>query len=246
MLIPNAKQFWIVSRAEYVYDNTINPILNIWKGSRAKIFIEYQYKFNGDTKGFTNFGYDARNYITLYKNFILASRLAGAHSMGNAKILYYLGGVDNPLISKFDNNTAVTGNDYAFQTLATNMRGYKQGARNGSSFIVINEEIRLPVYNTFFKRPVKSGFIRNFQVIAFTDAGITMKGVFPTTENIVNQITIHDNQSNVSVTFERSMAIGYGFGLRSRVLGYFLRTDFAWNIGQIKKPMLHVSLATDF
>jgi len=246
IIIPNTKQFWLVSRAEYVYDNTINPMLNIWKGSRAKVFLEYQYKFNGDTKGFTNFGYDARNYLTLYKNLILASRFAGAHSLGNAKILYFLGGVDNPILSKFDGNTAVDGSDYAFQTLATNLRGYKQGARNGSSYMVINEEVRLPIYNTFFKRPIKSGFVRNLQLIAFADAGITMKGVFPTSENIINKIEIRDDQSNVTVMLERSGALGYGLGVRSRFLGYFIRADVAWNVEGSRKPMLHLSLATDF
>lgn len=245
--IPTTKQFWAVSHAEFVYDNTINPMLNIWKGSRAKIFVEYQYKFNSPSKGFFNFGYDARNYLTIYKNVIFASRFAGAHSMGNAKVLYFLGGVDNPIISRFDQNTVVSIDDnYAFQTLATNMRGYKQGARNGSSFMVINEEIRMPVYNTFFNRPIKSGFIRNLQLVAFADAGITIKGVFPTSENIINQVKIQDANSNVSVYFERSGALGYGLGLRSRFLGYFLRSDFAWNIGGGKKPMLHLSLATDF
>jgi hypothetical protein len=245
--IPNSKQFWAVSRVEYVYDNTINPMLNIWKGTRAKLFAEYQYQFNGAKKGFFNFGYDARNYITIYKNVILASRFAGSHSLGNAKVLYFLGGVDNPIISQFDYNTVVNIDDnYAFQTLATNLRGYKQGARNGSSYLVLNEEIRLPIYNTFFKRPIKSGFIRNLQLIAFADGGVTMKGLFPTSENIINQIRIQDDQSNVAVYIDKTMALGYGLGLRTRFLGYFVRTDFAWNLGGGNKPMLHLSLATDF
>lgn len=245
--IPNSKQYWLVTKLEYVYDNTINPMLNIWKGSRAKIFVEYQYQFNDDKKGFVNFGYDARNYITLYKNFILASRLAGAHSTGKAKILYYLGGVDNSLSSQFDQNTQLSSEEtYAFQSLATNLRGYKQGARNGSSFMVLNEELRLPIYNTFFKRQIKSGFIRNLQLVAFTDIGYTMKGLYPTAENVVNLIRINDNPSNVSVYLEESLAMGYGLGFRTRFLGYFFRTDIAWNMGGGKKPILHLSLATDF
>ena len=204
-------------------------------------------KFSVLKKGFFNFGYDARNYITIYKNVILASRFAGSHSLGNAKVLYFLGGVDNPIISQFDYNTVVNIDDnYAFQTLATNLRGYKQGARNGSSYLVINEEIRLPIYNTFFKRPIKSGFIRNLQLIAFADGGVTMKGLFPTSENIINQIRIQDDQSNVAVYIDKTMALGYGLGLRTRFLGYFVRTDFAWNLGGGNKPMLHLSLATDF
>jgi hypothetical protein len=197
-------------------------------------------------KGFTNIGYDARKYIGLYKNVILASRFAGAHSLSSSKVLYYLGGVDNSIFAQFDNNTVVEGDDYAFQTLATNLRGYRQGARNGSSFMVWNEEIRLPVYSTFFKRQIKSGFIRNLQLVTFLDAGIAMKGIFPTAENIINKIQIREPQSNVSVIIEKSMGLGYGLGLRSRFLGYFVRADFAWQPDGGRRPMVHLSLATDF
>jgi len=246
--IPSLKQYTIVSHVEYVYDNTINPMLNIWKGTRAKFFADYMYTFNNKLTGYLNIGYDARNYIPLYKNIILASRIAGAHSLAKTKVLYYLGGVDNAIYSGPDaaGITSSAIGTSAFQSLATNLRGYKQGARKGSSFMVLNEEIRMPVYNTFFNRPIKSGFIRNLQLIAFADAGITMKGILPTSENIVNPIRIRDDQSNVSVYIDRSAALGYGFGLRSRFLGYFLRTDFAWNLGGGKKPMYHISLATDF
>lgn len=243
-------QFWTVSRAEYVFDNTINPMRNIWKGTRAKIFAEYQYKFNEDTKGFYNFGYDARNYTTLYKNVIIASRIAGAHSGGNAKILYFVGGVDNDLNPKFDQNVSIDlTQNYAFQSLATNLRGYRQGARNGNSFMVVNEEIRIPIYQTFFKKPIRSGFIRNLQVVAFADIGSAWKGVLPNSDNVKSPIVIRNQNSPVTVYLENSkydFGLGYGAGIRTRFLGYFIRTDFAWNIEGAKKPMIHVSLATDF
>lgn len=243
-------QLWTVSRAEFVYDNTIHPLRNIYKGSRAKLFAEYQYKVYNDAQGFYNFGYDARNYTGLYKNVILASRLAGAHSGGNAKILYFLGGVDNDLNPKFDPNIAIDfSQNYAFQSLATNMRGYRQGFRNGNSYMVVNEEIRLPIYETFFKKPIKSGFIRNLQLVAFADIGSAWKGILPNSDNISNPIVIRDQNSPVTVYLENSkydFGLGYGLGLRTRLLGYFLRTDFAWNIEGIKKPMIHISMATDF
>ncbi|MBL7767056.1 MAG: hypothetical protein JNJ58_13230 [Chitinophagaceae bacterium] len=248
--IPGDNQYWAVSRAEYVFDNTVNPLLNIWKGTRAKFFAEYQYKFNKETKGFYNFGYDGRNYQTLFRNMILASRVAGAFSGGNAKILYFVGGTDNELIQRFDNSTAIDLNqNYAFQALSTNLRGYKPGSWNGNSYFIWNEEIRLPVYQTFFKRPTRSGFIRNLQLVLFADAGSAWKGILPDGDNIQNQHIIKDPNSNVTLFIEKykyNFGLGYGAGLRTRFLGYFLRSDFAWNIDGRKKPMIHVSLATDF
>lgn len=248
--VPDDKQFWLVSRVEYVYDNTISPLLNIWKGTRGKIYAEYQYKFNEDTKGFYNFGYDGRNYLTLYKNLILASRIAGAFSGGNAKVLYLLGGVDNDLNPKEDENTSIDyTQNYAFQSLTTNMRGYRQGFRNGNSYMVINEEIRFPIWNTLFKKQIKSGFLRNLQLVAFTDIGSAWRGILPNPDNIKVNNTVTSPNSPVVVFIDNStydFGWGYGLGLRTKFLGYFIRTDFAWNIDGGKKPMIHVSLATDF
>lgn len=248
--IPNDRNAWSVSRVEYVYDNSLSPLINIWKGSRAKFFAEYQYRFTNGSKGFYNLGYDARNYTTLYKNIILASRIAGAHSFGNAKILYFLGGVDNDLNPQQDNNTLISRNDnYAFQSLATNMRGYRQGNRNGNSFLVINEEIRIPIYNTFFKKPIKSAFLRDMQLIAFTDIGSAWRGILPNSDNIQTSNFVQDPNSPVTVFIENKQndfCWGFGTGLRTHVLGYFLRCDFAWNIEGNRKPQIYLSMATDF
>ncbi|MCC7030937.1 MAG: hypothetical protein IT257_11585 [Chitinophagaceae bacterium] len=248
--IPDDKQFWVISRVEYVYDNSYTPLLNIWKGTRAKAYAEYQYKFNDKTKGFYNFGYDARNYLTLYKNLILASRIAGAFSGGNAKVLYLLGGVDNDLSPKSDGNTSIDySQNYAFQSLTTNMRGYRQGFRNGNSYLVVNEEIRFPICNTLFKKQVKSGFLRHLQLVAFTDIGSAWRGLLPNAENIKSNNIVRDKNSPVTVYLNNSQydfGWGYGLGLRTKFLGYFIRTDCAWNIDGGKKPVIHISLATDF
>lgn len=248
--IPDDKQYWAVSKVEYVYDNAYSPMSNIWKGIRLKFFAEYQYKINNKTKGFYNLGYDFRNYITLYKNSILASRLAGAFSGGNAKILYLLGGVDNPLNSQKDENTAIDfTQNYAFQSLATNMRGYKQGFKNGNSYLVLNEEIRIPIWNTFFRKQPKSSLLRYLQLVAFSDIGSAWKGFLPNGDNIKQNNIVTTPNSPVTVYLDNAtydFGLGYGLGLRTKFLGYFIRTDFAWNIEGIKKPLIHISLATDF
>ena len=49
-----------------------------------------------------NFGFDARYYYPIFRNFIWAGRAAGDFSWGNQKLIYYLGGVDGWLM--FGNN----------------------------------------------------------------------------------------------------------------------------------------------
>ena len=41
---------------------------------------------------------------------------------------------------------------------------------------------------------------------------------------------------------------GYGFGLRSRLLGYFMRADWAWGVenGKIGDSVFYFSLCLDF
>src|SRR5699024_10025628 len=105
----------------------------------------------------------ARYYLPIYKNFIWATRLAADFSWGNKKVLYYLGGVDNWLAPKYNSSTPVDYSaGYAYQTLAENLRGYKQNVKNGNNVMLLNTELRLPVFATFINQPIHSNFIRNF------------------------------------------------------------------------------------
>ncbi|MEZ5047080.1 MAG: hypothetical protein R2831_08815 [Chitinophagaceae bacterium] len=246
--IESDKKYWAFSKAEYVFDNTSKPYLNISKGGKAKIFFEYFLKLTGKTEGFYTLGYDARKYITIYKNVIFASRLAGAHSFGNAKILYFLGGVDNDFYPRFDSTTLIDySQNYAFQTLATNVRGYLQGTRNGNSYILFNEELRMPILNTLFNKKSKSNFLNSLQLVAFTDLGSAWRGVIPNSENMHSPVILQSGNVTLYLNdTKQDIAVGYGFGIRSTLLGYFIRTDLAWSAERKKRPMLHVSMAYDF
>ncbi len=68
--------------------------------------------------------------------------------------------------------------DYAFQSLAVNLRGFIQNAANGNNSAVINSEFRLPVFTTLFSKPINNAFIRNFQLIQFIDLGSAWNGAY--------------------------------------------------------------------
>jgi hypothetical protein len=272
LLLPNVQDVWAMSRAEYTFDNSRNPALNIWNGFRYKFFAEYMYKLYSDNDayslgydtsafkahgGFYNFGVDFRYYHKIYKNFIAAIRFAGAHSGGSQQIIYYLGGADNALNPKFSNAQQPSlKNDYAFQGLATNLRGYDQNARNGNTYALLNAELRLPVFATFIHKPIQSAFIKNFQAIAFIDVGSAWEGLLPTEENLTRNYVVNwpqvidpRNQNpvvSVTIPNEQSngLAIGYGAGLRTMLFGYFLRGDAAWNID--RQFRWYISIGTDF
>jgi hypothetical protein len=258
---PNALAFkdtvssFVLSRFEYVHDNTINPTQNIWNGLRYKVYLDINMPSvktalnNG--KPTMNFGFDARYYHKIFRNFIWAGRVSGDFSWGDQKLIYYLGGVDGWLGPKFnDQNRPAQDQSYAFQTLAVNMRGYRQNIANGNNAFVINSEFRLPVFSTLIDKPINNAFLRNFQLVQFVDLGSAWNGKYNGIKRPGDVIT--DNNTPVTVRIDAGglgpFAGGYGFGARSTLLGYFLKFDAGWPMKGIfvGKPIYYFALGFDF
>ncbi|MBK8494993.1 MAG: hypothetical protein IPL50_08160 [Chitinophagaceae bacterium] len=266
---PNQRTLYSTTHLEYVYDNSLNPAMNIWNGLRYKFFIDWNRQINkvqfADGPNTFNLGFDARYYYPIYRNFIWAGRAAGDFSWGNQKMIYYLGGVDGWLMfgenDKYDangvkikeryfntSNPPDNNQDYAFQSLAVNMRGYIQNVANGNNAVVINSEFRLPIVSTFFNRTINNAFLNNFQIIQFIDLGTAWNGAydkFKRPEVVYGQPPV---QVKVKAGGLGPFAGGYGFGARSTLLGYFVKFDAGWPMsGFFKgKPVLYVALGLDF
>lgn len=252
---PDQLTQYALGRLEYVHDNTINPTQNIWHGLRYKVYMDINMPVNDSIHpGYTyNFGFDARHYLPIYRNFIWAVRAAADFSWGTQKLIYYLGGADGWIGPKFNNaNRPDPDQSYAFQTLAVNLRGFKQNVANGNNAFVMNSELRLPVFSTLLNKPVNNAFLRNFQLIQFVDLGTAWNGKYDkwarpginyTTNDPNNPITVKTKAGGIG-----PFAGGYGFGARSTILGYFLKLDAGWPMNGIfkGKPMLYFALGLDF
>ncbi len=254
---PNLHEYWASGKVEFVYDNTIKKGLNLYNGTRLKVFGEYYKQLNDfwDTLNRKHdlfvVGFDVRNYKKIHRDIIWANRIAASTSFGKQKLVYFMGGVDNWFIPKFDNNTPIcTDCNYAYQTLATNMRGFRQNIRNGNSFVVINSEIRVPIFRYLLNRPIRSDFIHNFQVIVFGDIGTAWNGPDPySNENSLNKQIINQYPLTLILyTRHEPIVGGYGFGIRSRVFGYFVRLDWSWGVEDLKvQPRIkYLSFSLDF
>ncbi len=248
---PDVIQNWGGIKGELVYDATRNLGLNLYYGTRYKVFGEYYQKMGVSEKGLCVLGFDLRNYQRIHRTFIWANRVAGSTSFGGNKLVYFMGGVDNWLNPKFNQDVPVsTTQPYAYQTLATNMRGFTQNIRNGNSFAVLNTELRMPVFRYFANRPIKSDFINNFQVVAFGDLGTAWNGPGPySKQNSLYQRVVKQGPIKVTIDNQVEPVVGgYGLGLRTRFLGYFLRADWAWGVEDLKvgKPLFYLSLSLDF
>ena len=263
---PRSDEERIGLQVEYVYDNTVDISVNIKHGTRFKVFGEVQKQF--DLKLFepeTNFdfsfndgflhvlGFDVRHYLKIDKYSILAGRAAFATSFGAQKNLYFLGGQDGWILPEALEEIPVPDPEgFAYQALASQMRGFKNNIRNGNSYAVLNFEGRFPIFNYFGNHPLKSSFLRNFQIVGFLDIGTAWQGVSPFQENNpLNTVEVGDPNSPVSVEvnyFRNPIVYGFGGGIRSLIFGYFVKLDYAWGFetGVLQEPVFYISLGKDF
>ena len=247
-------------RLEYVFDNTRNVMLNILNGCRLKIWTEYWQFTDKSQSNLITSGFDARHYLKIHRQITWCNRFAGGNSLGTDRLIFYLGGVDNWVNPNFNNAVnVIKPEQYGFQTLATNMRGFNQNIRNGNNFLILNSEIRIPVVQYLFNNPVRSEFFNNFQVIGFTDLGMAWYGPNPlSNDNTQNPTSYIDNDPNngkggtgiiIKIIDQKNPLVGgIGFGFRSKILGFFVRMDCGWGIDNLilQKRIIGLSLSTDF
>lgn len=245
--------FNIGLKLEYVFDNTIAKGLNLYNGTRGKIWAErYQQPSNWKKRTDVNvIGFDFRNYQRIHRDIIFATRFAGASAFGYKGIVHYLGGVDNWMGQRVDNTVqSADTSKYAYQAFAGPMRGFYLNSRSGNNVAMASAEVRFPVFKYLMRRPIKSDFVENFQVVTFLDAGCAWTGRNPySEENVFNRTVLESGSVTLTIDNNREPIIyGYGFGLRSRLLGYFVRADWAWGIddGRIMPRVFYLSLNLDF
>lgn len=248
---PDDLQFTGGLKLEYVFDNTLPMGLNLYRGTRLKIFAEYFQELDREANNLFVVGLDARNYLRVHRELIWANRIAASTSFGTQKLAYFLGGVDQWIVPDYNNEIPVDfSQNYAFQALATNMRGHPQNIRNGNSFAVINSELRWPIFRYFINRPIKSNFIYNFQIVGFGDIGTAWTGLHPfSDENSLNREEIDQGSVLITVNNRREPIVGgFGVGVRTKFLGYFIRVDYAWGVEnrKLNDGFWYISLSMDF
>ena len=238
------------AKVEYVYDSSIPRGLNLYTGWKLKFFGEYYQQPDEQRGDMQVLGADLRHSLRVWRDMILVNRLAGSTSLGSRKILYYLGGVDNWMSPKIDESTGVDlTNNYFYQGLGVPMRGFYYNSRNGNNFAVFNTELRAPIVRMLVNRPIRSDFVNNFQIALFGDLGSAWTGSGPySDDNAFNTQTIYRNPLTITIRSQREPIVGgYGFGLRTRLLGYFVRADWAWGVddGVVLPSVFYFSLSLD-
>ena len=258
----NINEQRISIKAEYVFDNTSIFAINQMEGNRSKFFVEAYNKFNFDAKKLSDFkfskgvmvvlGFDARQYYRLMKKTTLALRLAGQTSFGKEKNIYFLGGMENWYFSNESNLVSLPENDeYAYKILVANLRGFGYNARNGSTFLVMNNELRIPIFRYLFSDYISKAFFRDFQINLFCDVGLSWYGLSPFSESNPSNYYTVDVPPSIKLKlryYSDPIIGGVGAGFRTTIFGYFLKFDYAWGIEtrQLQKPAFYFTMGYDF
>jgi len=249
-------RIWGGVKLAYIFDNSRNLGTNLYNGTRIKVFGEAYQQINGDFSDLYSVGADFRHYVKIHRTLIWANRFATGASFGNSRLIYYLGSVDNwsnfsTRVETFDKSIPIDyEQNYAWQTLSTNMRGFTQNIRNGDRFAVANTELRWPVIRYFANHPLSSNFWNNLMLAGFYDIGTAWSGLHPWSGvNAYDTEVLENGPITVTIDSNREpIVMGYGAGVRAMLLGYWVRLDWAWGIeNNIVLPRIfYLSLSLDF
>jgi Tol biopolymer transport system component len=248
---------------EFVFDNSLTLGPNMMEGTRAMARYETWVGISGRGRNFSNLTIDARTYRKITGALLFAGRFSYGQFFGPGRKSYRLGGMANWIGNQSDPvpntdplfvDATQPGKDLSdllFVQYVGSLRGFNWNKLRGSSYILFNAELRLPLLKYFYKSAITSNFFRNLQFVAFTDIGASWSGVSPfNRENSLNTVEIIREPFAARVSnFKNPFLIGVGSGVRTMLLGsYYTKFDVAWGIEneQVQKTMFYFTLGYDF
>lgn len=259
---PPTADFYGGVRTELVYDNSVTMNLNSIEGTRGKLSYNHWEGLNNPALSFSQVSLDVRHYQKIYKEIVVAFRGFGGAFFGRAPKQYLLGGMDNWIFNKINQGgstatgepnplgTASRNTDILFVEFASNLRGFDYATMFGNNVLVFNAELRLPLFRTLSSGPISSNFFRNMQFVGFYDIGTSWSGTPPfRSGTAVSYDRIKPYPFEIEIKkFLNPWLYSYGVGLRTIMLGYYMKFDLAWPVQNytVLNPRLTVTLGLDF
>lgn len=260
---PSEQQFYGGAKAELVYDNSLSTGMNIIEGTRAKLRAIHYQAIGDNQKSFSQVSLDVRHYQKIYREIVFAVRGYTGTFLGNSPKKYLLGGMDNwfsnsvnyeGLQNPLTNAVGTYNENLLFAEFATSLRGFDYATLYGNSVAMVNAEFRVPLIRALSSGPITSNFFRNLQFTAFYDIGTSWTGALPfNAQNSVRKRVVPDDPSGSPFLIELNEYLNpwlysYGVGLRTMMLGYYMKFDLAWPVENytVKDPRVFVTLGFDF
>ena len=258
---PDLKSNYGALRMEYVFDNSRATGLNMRVGTRFKVRYDSYMGLSNSNESFNRVSLDFRHYQKIHRDLILAVRVAASHSGGKAAKQSVLGGMENWIGNKKDSRTtgvnaldfSKDNRDIFFTDFATNLRGFNLNRLSGTSYMLANAELRIPLIKYLYRGAITSSTIRNFQIVGFGDIGTawTGKGPFSEKNSLNTEIigSVEDPFTAAVTNYRNPYLMGYGIGARTTVFGIYVKFDYAWGVDNgsaNRKATPYVTLGYDF
>jgi hypothetical protein len=245
------------TQVKYVFDNTVPMGENLRTGIRLSLLAEAHQDIvnSGD---FVRLGIDARYYKKLSNSFYLASRFSASHQMGSKTQASLLGGMENWLFNKQETRTQdsplglsnLAHRDVFMSEFVAPLRGFALNKLSGNSHLLVNLELRMPLKS--FLSVESSSLLNSVQFVGFTDVGTAWSGSSPFAKSNGFNTNVYGGKTNpfqATVTdYRNPFLVGYGFGARADVFGYFVKFDYAFGLEnkEVKSPVTYLTLGYDF
>ena len=250
-------------KAEYQFDNTLHLDENLQEGQRIWASAEFQKK-TMEPGGFVKLKLDFRKYFMVSEWLHLFGRLSSSHIIGIGKNSTLpqtiMGGMDNWLFQVRETRTTsnplgtdgIAQRDVFMSDFAGPLRGFGINKMSGNSHLLMNVEAHVQVKKLITQDQERSQFLNNLQLVAFTDIGTAWSGSSPFSRT--NGFNTNDyggktNPFSATVTdFRNPFLMGVGVGVRSKVIGYFVKLDYAVGIsdGELLPSVTYLTLGHDF
>ncbi len=266
---PLQSEFLFGGKVEYVFDNSEPIGLNMRQGLRGKVAFENYTSGFGEGQSFSKLYLDFRNYQKIFREITFASRLYAGGFFGKNSPYFMLGGVDNWVFQRInapepdeeltpeENPLALTtsenpifNSNILFHEFVTGLRGFQLNEFSGKNVILLSNELRFPIFRVLSNNTMTSDFAKNFQMIGFYDIGTAWLGGSPwDQDNSINRQTIEkDNFKAVIRNYKNPWLSSLGLGIRTTLLGYYVRFDYAYPIEDyiVQEPKLSLSIGYDF
>jgi outer membrane protein assembly factor BamA len=236
---PMSKLQYILPTLSLVHDNTLYGFTSPIRGKRLNITLSGTPKIGAEGVSFFSAVGDYRTYIRFLDEYNLVWRLNGGFSIGTNPQSFYIGGTEGWINYELENNVYPNEeiDDFAFSTPIMPMRGYNYNYRTGSKFVLMNTELRFPLFKYMVLGLLPIAF-QNIQGVLFTDIGTVW------TNN--KELQLFQDINGRTVT--KDLIIGMGAGIRIFLLYFPLKFDVAWSydLHKFSVPKYYFSMGVDF
>jgi Tol biopolymer transport system component len=250
----NEAKTFLYPSATITRDRTRPGFMTPSGGRRMALSVSGSPAVGKDMLSFVSAMTDLRQYVGLGYTYSLAFRFSGGASTGRDAQTYFLGGVQNWINYRWDNNSIPDYqlSDIIFTQPALPMRGYNYNTLYGNYYGLVNAEFRFPLVAALLPGPIPILPLYNVTGVAFIDAG-TAWGLAdpnnPTQNSSLDFRLTKTLNQNGFVTRDGDVLLGAGFGLRTIFLGFPFRYDVGWareRDGFVRRPLHYFSIGLDF